>query len=97
METERKLHTAYLRKTGLAIRRGWGLHKNGPGVGQILQEFGSVTLEGKQLAAEGDLGLILSTIRFDKLCSLTCTHLALSVNYPSLGAYYRLNPGPRTC
>lgn len=65
---ERKLHTAYLLKTGLAIRRGWGLHKNGPGVGQILQEFGSVTLEAKQLTTEGDLGLILSTIHLDKLC-----------------------------
>lgn len=95
---ERKLHTTYLLESkGLAIRRGWGLHKNGPGVGQILQEFGSVTLETKQLTGEGDLGLMLSTICFDKLCSPMCTHLALSVLYPSLGAYWRLNPGPHTC
>ncbi|KAK7822168.1 hypothetical protein U0070_000732, partial [Myodes glareolus] len=53
VELEKKLHTAYLLKSkGLAIRRGWGLHKNGPGVGQLLQEFGSVTLETKQLTAE---------------------------------------------
>lgn len=66
---ERKLHTAYLLESkGLAIRRGWGLHKNGPGVGQILQEFRSVTLETKQLTGEGDLGSMLSTIYFDKLC-----------------------------
>lgn len=92
----RKLHTVHLLKTGLAIRRWWGWHKNGPGVGQILQEFGSVTLEAKQLTAEGDLGLILSTIHFDKLCSPTYTHLALSFLYPSLGAYWRLNPGSHT-